>query len=401
VIRIVAQNYVHPIRHDQLTKDALKGMLARLDPHSDYMDEQEFKETTTDISGQFGGLGIEISEQEGVPKVISPIDGTPAAEAGLEPGDLIVSIDGKATHGIDLIKIVGTLRGKPGTQVTLSVSRGTKAPFEVTLTRRIIHVQSVKSEMKPNGIGYVRISEFLSTTPRELSDAIQKLKAQAGEMNGLVLDLRNDPGGLLSSAVSVAGDFLDSGKVVTIHGRRSDDEHTFNVPAGGHTLLHTPMVTLINGASASASEIVAGALQDRHRSTIMGTESFGKGSVQTIIPLEGYGALRLTTALYYTPSGRSIQGHGIAPDIVVEAPKEEEVSGAVPHESTLQGAFQNPGPLNAPTTPRNENGAPPGSKAEAYSRPIQSQLIDSAKDGQLTAALAYLNRESASVTGRR
>ena len=217
VIQLVERGYVHPVDSHTLAKDALKGMLTRLDPHSDYMDEQEFKESEADITGKFGGLGVEISQEQGVPKIISPIDGTPAARAGLQPGDLIVQIDGQSTQGMDLSKIVRVLRGKPGTSVKITIARGGTTPFDVSITREIIQVQTVKSKLEPNGIGYVRITQFGGDTAKDFKSAVQKIKAEAGgTLKGLVLDLRNDPGGLLSAAVAVASDFLDGGTVVTI-----------------------------------------------------------------------------------------------------------------------------------------------------------------------------------------
>jgi carboxyl-terminal processing protease len=399
VIQLVERAYVRPVDSHTLTTDALKGMLTRLDPHSDYMDQQEFKQSEADIAGKFGGLGIEITQEQGVPKVISPIDGTPAAHAGLQPGDLIVQIEGQSTQGMDLSKVVRQLRGKPGTSVKITVARGTKAPFDVSITRSIIEVQTVKSELKPNGIGYVRISQFGGDTAKNFRDALQKMKGEAGgELKGLVLDLRSDPGGLLAAAVAVASDFLDGGTVVTIKGRRPDDNHAYKVTGSGDIVKNTPVVVLINGASASASEIVAGALQDRHRATIMGTQSFGKGSVQTIIPLSGHGALRLTTALYYTPAGRSIQGQGITPDVVVDAPKDQQVEGALmPSESTLQGAFHNPGALGKGNEQDKSNKA--AAEKKPPSPPIKTQLIGTPEDAQLKAALEYVGR-SAGVTGR-
>ncbi len=401
VIQLVENDYVHSIDSHQLTKDALKGMLTRLDPHSDYMDEQEFKESQADISGKFGGLGIQISQEHGVPRVISPIDGTPAAHADLQPGDLIVGIDGDSSQGLDLSKVVRLLRGAPGTSVKLTIARGTEKPFDVSITRAIIRVQTVKSKLEGKNIGYVRITEFGSDTPRDFKQAVEKLKQDTGgNLKGLVLDLRNDPGGLLSAAVAVAGDFLDGGTVVTIKGRRPDDNHAYGVSGAGDLIPKTQVVVLINGASASASEIVAGALQDRRRAKIMGTESFGKGSVQTIIPLNGHGALRLTTALYYTPGGRSIQGQGIVPDIVVEAPADQQVAGAVmPHESSLSGAFRNPGPLRKIAPKGNpKEGAP--TEAQTYSAPIKTQLIGTPQDAQLKAALAYFEKTPGGTTGR-
>jgi carboxyl-terminal processing protease len=256
-------------------------------------------------------------------------------------------------------------------------------------------VPTVKSKLQGNGIGYVRVAGFGGDTAQDFKHAVEKLKAESGgKLNGLVLDLRNDPGGLLKTAVAIAGDFLDGGKVVSIRGRRRGEDQTYQAPAKGDILPGTPVVVLINGASASASEIVAGALQDRHRATVIGTQSFGKGSVQSVIPLNGHGALRLTTALYYTPAGRSIQGQGIAPDIVVEAPKDERVAGTVMlRESALHGAFRNPGPLGHREPARVAEEAGPGKAA--YSAPIKSELIGSPEDAQLNAALSFFQRSNA------
>ena len=399
VMELVHHDYVHPIDSDALTKDALKGMLNRLDPHSDYMDEQEFNQSQADITGRFGGLGMQVGEQDGVPKVISPIDGTPAAHAGLEPGDQIALVNHASTWGMNLSKVVSLLRGDPGSTVTLTIVRGKQEPFDVTLTREIIKVASVKSRPEPNGIGYIRISQFGGDTADGFRKAIGDLKGDAnGRLRGLVLDLRDDPGGLLSAAVDVAGDLLKGGSVVSIHGRQASDEQTFKAPANGDMLSGTPIVVLINGASASASEIVAGALQDRHRATVMGTRSFGKGSVQTIIPLKGHGAVRLTTALYYTPSGRSIQDEGIAPDVVVDAPKDQQISGGpLLRESALHGAFANPGPLNQTPDMRMAPASAPAAKSRsAYSAPIKAELIGEPDDAQLKAALVQLDRMAGS-----
>lgn len=411
IIELVQHDYVHPIGSSELTKDALKGMLNRLDPHSDYMDEQEFKETQADIAGHFGGLGIQISSQNGVPKVIAPIDGTPADRAGLQPGDLIVAIDGESTQDMGLAKIVRELRGEPGTKVTITVLRGTKSPFDVTITREIIQVASVKSKLEPNNVGYVRITEFGEDTAQDFRKAVQALKQESGGLKGFVLDLRNDPGGLLSAAVSVGDDFLTEGKIVSIRGRNSTDDQAFRARPG-ELLPNVPVVVLINGASASASEIVSGALQDTKRATVMGTQSFGKGSVQTVIPLNGHGALRLTTALYYTPSGRSIQGQGISPNIVVEVPKDQQVEGGlVLRESQLQGAFKNPGEINLNGKKTAPNAGTPSSKANEdggfvaegrpnYSTPIKNDLIGTDNDAQLKAALDYLAKNPGVTTGQ-
>src|SRR6201996_9498331 len=343
VIQLVNRAYVHPIGQDELTKDALKGMLTRLDPHSDYMDEQEFKRSQSDLAGSFGGLGMEISEQNEIPKVVSPIDGTPAARAGLEPGDEIILINHSSTQGVNLSQVVSLLRGDPGTTVIVTILRGKQEPFDVTLPREIIKVNSVKSKLEPDGIGYIRISQFGGDTADGFKKAITNLNRDAnGRIKGLVIDLRDDPGGLLAAAVAVSGDLLGGGTGVSIHGRQASDDRAFKAPAHGDMLSGVPVAVLINGASASAFEIVAGALQDRHRGTIMGTQSFGKGSVQTVIPIEGHGAGRLTTALYYTPSGNSIQDKVIAPDIVVEAPKDQQIAGgALLRESALRGALEN------------------------------------------------------------
>jgi carboxyl-terminal processing protease len=392
VIELVHRAYVHPVGSDELTEDALKGMLSRLDPHSDYMDEQEFKETQADVAGRFGGLGMQISEEDGIPKIISPIDGTPAAQAGLEPGDKIVLINGVSTRGMVLRKVVGVLRGDPGTTVTLTILRGKREPFDLNLTRQIIKIDSVKSKLESDKVGYIRISQFGGDTAEGFKQAVTNLKRDAnGRIRGLVLDLRDDPGGLLSAAVDVSGDLLDGGLVVSIHGRQASEDQTFNAPAHGDMLPGVPVAVLINGASASASEIVAGALQDRHRATVMGTQSFGKGSVQTIIPLKGHGALRLTTALYYTPSGRSIQDEGIAPNITVEAPKDQQISGgAILRESALHGAFANPGPLDR--SPGAAATKLPASEAmPVTSAPIKAELIGTPGDAQLKAALSHLD----------
>jgi carboxyl-terminal processing protease len=297
---------------------------------------------------------------------------------------------------MDLQKVVRILRGKPGTTVKLTIARGTQGPFDVTLTRAVIEVASVKSQLQENAVGYVRITEFGGETAVEFRKAIDKLKHDAGgKVKGLVLDLRNDPGGLLSAAVAIAGNFLDGGTVVSIHGRQRGDDRTFTAPAKGDLLAGIPVAVLINGASASASEIVAGALQDRHRATVLGTPSFGKGSVQSVIPLAGHGALRLTTALYYTPAGRSIQGEGITPDMLVEAPKDQQVAGAlVLSENELNGAFRNPGRLGGSS--QGPAGNPKKySTAAAHSPPIKAELIGTPQDAQLKAALAHLARNSA------
>jgi carboxyl-terminal processing protease len=392
VVKQVERSYVEPVTGNELVKDALKGMLTRLDPHSDYMDQEQYQQMTAVTRGQFGGIGVELTLEARVPEVIAPIEGTPAAEAGIEPGDRIIKIDAQSTTGMDVEEIVKRLRGAPGTKVTLTVSRSDRVPFDLTLNRTIIHVVSVKSDLKGDNIGYTRITTFTESTPAELATAIGRLKDRAhGRLNGLILDLRNDPGGLLDAAVEVAGDFVDGGVVVTTRGRTGEDDHVYRAPATGDLVRGTPIVVLINSASASAAEIVAGALQDHHRATVMGTRSFGKGSVQTIIPLGGQGALRLTTALYYTPSGRSIQGQGIAPDIIVNLPKNQQVANAlVTYESDLYRALKNTGSLGSgPTkTPTEmQTGA-----TEPAEHPIKPLIIGTGSDAQLVAAIDYLQK---------
>ena len=393
VARQVQKSYVEPVSGDQLTEDALKGMLTRLDPHSDYMDQEQYQQMSAVTRGEFGGIGIELTLEGKVPEVIAPIDGTPAANAGIEPGDRIVKINGQPTTGMDVEAIVKRLRGSAGSKVTLEIARTDRPPFNLTLTRNVIHVVSVKSALQNDRIGYVRVTTFTENTAAELANAIAQLKQQAhGRLNGLVLDLRNDPGGLLDASVDVTGEFIDGGVVVTTRGRNSDDDRIYRAPIAGNLIPGVPIVVLINSATASAAEIVAGALQDDHRATIMGTRSFGKGSVQTIIPLEGeHGALRLTTALYYTPSGRSIQGQGITPDVVVSLPKNEQVANAVlSHESDLYRALKNAGSLNASTaaTPvlASRNGA------ESEEHPIKPLIIGTSNDPQVAAALDYLQK---------
>ena len=389
-MRQVEHSYVVPVKPQKLVDNALKGMLSGLDPHSDYMTEREYRELMSTTSGEFGGIGIEISLEEGVPQVISAIDGPPAAASGIEPGERIVRANGQPLVGMGIGDVVRKLRGPPGSRIVLTIARVNRQPFNVPITRAIIHVDSVKSKLERGRIGYVRISTFDETTPAELHRAIAKLRRRAGgSLAGFVLDLRNDAGGLLDAAVEVAGDFLDGGTVVTTRGRQPDEDRVYDAPSNGDLIRGVPMVVLINGASASASEIVAGALQDDRRATVLGTHSFGKGSVQSIIPLDGHGALRLTTALYYTPSGRSIQGHGITPDRVVDLPKDEQVANAVmTYESDLFGALKAKGALAPTATPPTTTPAQP--VAGETDHPIDPKIIGTARDAQLRAALAVL-----------
>jgi carboxyl-terminal processing protease len=318
----IKADYVEPVEDKKLLRDAIQGMLAGLDPHSSFLDPEGFKELRVGTEGEFGGLGIEVTMEDGFVKVVSPIEDTPAARAGLKTGDLIIRLDHKAVKGMSLSDAVKQMRGKPGSEIVLTVVReGQSKPLTFTLKRAVIKVQSVKHRMLEDGFGYVRVTQFQANTGDGLKDALTKLKLQnKNNLRGLVLDLRNNPGGVLNSAVAVSDAFLSSGLIVYTEGRVADAELKFSATPAD-LINGAPMVVLVNGGSASASEIVAGALQDHKRAVIMGTKTFGKGSVQTILPMSGGSALKITTARYYTPSGRSIQATGILPDVVTEEAK--------------------------------------------------------------------------------
>lgn len=315
--------YVEDITDKKLIESAINGMLTALDPHSSFLDAKDFKFMNEQTSGKFGGLGIEITMEQGVVKIVSPIDDTPAFRAGLKPGDYITNIDGETIIGMTLNEAVEKMRGKPGTKVKLTIRRVNEKPFDVTLKREEIKTQSVKSDIKSDDVLYVRIGSFSEGVNKDIEKAFEKAKKQQSKLKGVVLDVRNNPGGLLDQAVAVSSLFLDQGEVVSTRAR--NDEDTLRYSAKGRDITEgLPIVVLINNGSASASEIVAGALQDHKRAVILGEKSFGKGSVQTVVPLGSYGAMRLTTARYYTPSGRSIQATGIEPDVVVHPAKIEE-----------------------------------------------------------------------------
>ncbi|WP_426414998.1 S41 family peptidase [Aestuariirhabdus sp. LZHN29] len=309
--------YVEEVSDQELLESAIKGMLSGLDPHSAYMDPEAFKDLQVHTSGEFGGLGIEVGMENGFIKVVAPIDDTPAAQAGVEAGDLIIKLDQKPVKGMSLEEAVEQMRGKPGTPIELTIMRsGNDAPFDLTLHRAVIKVTSVKCRELEPGYGYLRITQFQVNSGEEAAKGIEKLRKEQ-PLKGLVLDLRNNPGGVLQAAVDISDLFLNEGLIVYTEGRIANSELRFNA-SNTSAAPEIPLVVLINGGSASASEIVAGALQDHHRGIIMGTDSFGKGSVQTVLPLANQRALKLTTALYYTPNGRSIQAQGIEPDIEVE-----------------------------------------------------------------------------------
>ncbi|MDX5371628.1 MAG: S41 family peptidase [Pseudomonadaceae bacterium] len=334
--------YVEPVDDKTLLENAIKGMLSNLDPHSAYLEPEDFAELQESTSGEFGGLGIEVGTEDGFIKVVSPIDDTPASKAGIQPGDLIVKIDGQPTKGLSLMEAVDKMRGKAGSKISLTLVREGGRPFDVELTRAVIKVKSVKSQMLDDGYGLIRITQFQINTGEEVGKALAKLRKDNGKkLRGLVLDLRNNPGGVLQAAVEVSDHFLKKGLIVYTEGRIANSELRFNAdPADASE--GVPLVVLINGGSASASEIVAGALQDHKRAVLMGTDSFGKGSVQTVLPLNNDRALKLTTALYFTPNGRSIQAQGIVPDIeVARAKVTREADGELIKEADLAGHLGN------------------------------------------------------------
>ena len=351
VFERVRADYVEPVTDRDLVDNSLNGMLTGLDPHSSYMNAKQFRDMQVQTRGEFGGLGLEVTQDNGIIKVITPIDDTPASRAGMKSGDLILSLDNTSVQGLSLNDAVDRMRGPPGSTIKLLIKReGIEKPLDVSMQREIIKVQVVKSALY-DGVGYVRLASFNEQTDPGLRSAITKLKAQAGgSLKGFILDLRNNPGGLLDQAVDVCDDFIPDGEIVSTRARHSEDSQRWNA-RGTDLVAGVPMVVLINGGSASASEIVAGALQDHQRAVIEGTRSFGKGSVQTVIPMKpGDGAIRLTTARYYTPSGRSIQGVGIAPDEPVAESRDEETRFLPDHEADLNHALKNEG-ASSPTTP--------------------------------------------------
>jgi carboxyl-terminal processing protease len=372
----VRADYVEEPDESQMIEAAINGMLASLDPHSSYMNAKQYEEMSVQTKGEFGGLGIEVTMENGVIKVVSPIDDTPASKAGLQANDLIIKLDGVDVTGLTLNQAVDRMRGKVGAPITLTIARDKQDPFDVKLIRDRIKVQSVKSDIEQGDIGYIRITSFTEQTQDGLDKAMADFHAKLGDkVKGYIVDLRNDPGGLLDMAISVSDSFLDRGEIVSTRGRHADETQRFSATKGD-LAEGKPVVVLINGGSASASEIVAGALQDQKRATLIGTRSFGKGSVQTIIPLPGQGALRLTTARYYTPSGRSIQAKGIDADIVIEQDLPPELQGknvSTEGEAGLRGHLSN------------EAGGSEGGGSSAY------VPEDRSKDMQLKAAIDFLH----------
>lgn len=384
----IKTDYVEDVDDKTLLEHAIRGMLTGLDPHSTYLSPDEYKELKIGTTGKFGGLGIQVGMEDGFVKVISPIDDTPAFHAGLESGDLIIRLNDKSVKGMTLNDAVKIMRGDPGTDIKLTVIReGADKPLPFTVTRDIISVKSVKSRILEPDYGYIRISNFQSKTARDLVSEISNLKKEnETELKGLVLDLRNNPGGVLSAAADVSDAFLDEGKLVFTKGRVENSEFEFNAKPGD-IMNGLPVVVLINGGSASASEIVAGALQDHHRAVIMGSKSFGKGSVQTIQELRSGGAVKITTARYFTPSGRSIQGEGITPDIILERyeikDSDEETSLRI-KESDLKGSISNP----TQSQKALEKAVEEGSSDDKKDAP--TEVIKASDDFQLYEALLLL-----------
>jgi len=392
ILSIVKKNYVEDVDTKNLVNGAINGMLSSLDPHSAYLTPDLYKDLQMDTQGRFGGLGIEITVKSGVLTVVSPIEDTPAFRAGIKPGDMIFKIEDEFTKDMTLVDAVKKMRGPKGTKINLSIKReGVPELIDFQLMRDTIRVQSVRSRTLEPGYGYVRLAQFQERSDRDVQKALEKIAAEKGGLKGLVLDLRNNPGGLLTQAVRVSDLFLDSGLIVYTEGRIEAQKQKYYAQKDG-SWMDFPIVVLVNGGSASASEIVAGALQDHKRAVVLGTKTFGKGSVQTILPLDDNSALRLTTARYYTPNGRSIQALGIVPDIVVEAaPTGPEAKADEKRRSTLREENL-PGHLPAPQQPSapQQSDQPEKEKEKLVppSAPTGDETIDN--DAQLKRALDLL-----------
>ena len=376
VFERIRSDYVEKPDEQKLIEAAINGMLSSLDPHSSYMDAKAYKEMQSQTKGEFGGLGIEVTQEDGLVKVVTPIDDTPAAKAGIMANDIIVGIDGDSTQGLTLDQAVDKMRGPINSTVVLKIQRGAdKQLKEFKVNREVIKVQSVRSHIEAGDIGYIRITQFTEQTADGLKTAMGKIadEVPGDKLKGYIIDLRNNPGGLLDQSIDVVNTFIDKGEIVSTRGRNPDDTQRFAAKAGGDLSGGKPVVVLINGGSASASEIVSGALQDHKRATLIGTRSFGKGSVQTITPLGDDGALRLTTARYYTPSGRSIQAKGIEPDIEVleDVPADLKGKDSSEGEASLKGHLK--------------NGDDEKTGSQAY------VPTDEAKDKQITAAIQLLH----------
>lgn len=389
VVEHVKNYYVNPVEDNELFENAIRGMLSGLDPHSAYLDKEEFEDLKFSTTGKFGGLGIEVTMQDGFIRVISPIDDTPAQKAGVQSGDIIVRLDGAPIKGVSLKEAVDKMRGKPGTSISLTIIReGENQPLEIKVVRDIINVVSVKTRLLDKHYGYVRISNFQSDTAKELIKNLSNLQKEAkNSLKGIILDLRNNPGGVLDASVQIADAFLDhkkikyDGVIVFTKGRMASSQIK-EVSRSGDMLNGAPIIVLVNGGSASASEIVAGALQDHKRAIVMGTKTFGKGSVQTILPLKDQRGLKLTTALYYTPNGKSIQAKGIEPDVIVEnvlipKPKEEEKVTLFFSEKDLERHLEN------------NNEKTSNVDKEKMKKDLEKDLIQGLDDGNGDVPLLY------------
>lgn len=392
VLARVRGEYVVDVEDSELMEGAMNGMLQSLDPHSSYINPDQWKRMQTSTAGEYGGLGMEVTAQSGVVKVVAPIDDSPAKEAGIKAGDYITEIDGESILGVSLDEAVERMRGKPGEPITITVIRGDQDPLEFDLVRAVIKSRATKWEIK-DGVGYLRVPQFNDKTTETLEDAVAEMKKQfGGSIPGIVLDLRGNPGGLLDQSIKVSSAFLDGGEVVSTRGRQPKDVNSYSAERG-ELLKGIPLVVLIDGASASASEIVAGAVQDRNRGLVVGMTSFGKGSVQAVIPLRGGrdGALRLTTQRYYTPAGRSIQATGITPDIAISASPEDENNNRM-SESDLPNSIQNELANESDEVEIQIEYPPEGFDEEEGDFQLM-RAIEILKDGSYSTKLAAANQE--------
>lgn len=392
VFERIRASYVEPVDDRTLFENAIRGMLSSLDPHSAYLDEKDFADLQNATTGEFDGIGIDVGMEDGVIKVVTPIDDTPAAKAGVKAGDYIIKIDGKSVQGMSLTDAIALMRGKPGSKLTLTILRKGEEPRDVVIERARIEISSVKSRLLEPGILDVRISQFQTHTGRDLRREIDKYTGDAkSPIKGVVLDLRNNPGGVLEGAIAVSDALLDGGRIVSTKGRAPDSNQEFNA-SPGDMLPGVPVAVLVNGGTASASEIVAGALQDNHRAFIVGTTTFGKGSVQTVLPLTAGKGIKLTTARYYTPSGRSIQAEGITPDIQVQPARVDVLgSGDIFHEADLQGHLEN---KNA-ASDNADQAQEPASSGDSKEKPLLERDYQMAEAVNLLKAAAWQNVKAA------
>lgn len=388
---VIKSDYVEETTDRKLVENAINGMLSSLDPHSSFMNQSDFEDLENQTKGEFGGLGMEVSSDNGLVRVTSPIDDTPAFRAGIQTGDYITHIDGESVIGLSLSEAVKKLRGEPGTKVIVTISRKDKEPFDIKMKRDIIHVQPVKYEAK-NNIGYIRIITFSDHTTDKVREAVQNLTKEIGPKNliGYIIDVRNNPGGLLTEAIGVVDTFLPQGEIVSTRSRNPDEDMRFSAKTNDMTE-GKPLVVLINEGSASASEIVAGALQDHHRALIVGLKSFGKGSVQSIRPIPGFGGIKMTTARYYTPSGKSIQASGIEPDVIIPRAKLEELPVIQGFgEGDLPGAIAAEEGKKAKDTQKNKKKIAPKENKKSQSDSSDSKDVEKKGDYQLDRAMDIL-----------